>query len=232
MPQDEESRTSMSFPARAVAIFTEPSRVFQELVRRPAWLAPLLAVTLAIAALNAVVVFSETGQTAMRQEIQEKIPQGAPPDLVDRQMAVAKFAAPISVFVFVPLVTLVLAGLVYLIFSIVMGGEATYRQTFSAYCHASLIGIVGALVGTGMIFLKGNVKSSTALSAFLPFLDEKSMVFKFTQMLDLFIIWQLAVLSIGMGILSRVSTRKAATVIFSVYLVLAVIIAVVRQMLS
>ena len=87
-------------------------------------------------------------------------------------------------------------------------------------------------MATAMIFLKGNTKSSTAITAFLPFLEENSFVYRFCQGLDLFVIWQLVVLSIGMGIISRMSTRKAATAIFSVYLVIWLLITVVRQAMA
>ena len=151
---------------------------------------------------------------------------------MDTQIAVYRYIGPASIIVIFPVLTLALSGLVYLIFSIALGGEGTYKQTFSAYAHASLIGIVGAVVATSMIFLKGNVKSSTAVTAFLPFLEEDSFVYRFCQGLDLFIIWQLVVLSIGVGIISRMSTRKAATAIFSVYLVIWLLITVVRQAMS
>jgi Yip1-like protein len=231
MTQEQASQAPMSFPARAMAIFSSPSAVFQELSMRPTWLAPLLLVTLIVAAMQVVILNTATGQNAMRQEFQEKIPQNAPPDMVERQLAMTKFAAPIGVLFFVPLVTLFMAGVVYVIFGIVLGGDSTFRQTFSAYCHTGIIGILAVLVQTVMVFLKGSMKSSTALSAFLPFLEEKSFAFKIFQMLDVFIIWQLAVISIGMGLLSRVGTRKAATVIFSVYVVVVIAIAAIRQFL-
>jgi hypothetical protein len=227
-----ENQVPMGFPARVVGIFTAPSSVFEELARRPTWLAALLALTLVIASLNAIVVFSKTGEAALRQEMQDKMPKGAPPEALEQQLAITKYAGPAAIVVFTPLVTLILAGVVYLIFSVVMGGEGTFRQTFSVYAHTSLIGIVGALVGTAMIFLKGNMKSSTALSAFLPFLEESSFAYRFCQGLDLFVLWQLGVLAVGMAIVNRTSTRRAATPIFSVYLVLWLLITVVRQALS
>jgi len=230
-----ENQAAMGFPARALGIFTAPSSVFEELARRPTWLAALLLITFSIMVLNGVVIWSKTGEAATRQQIQEALEkrgQTLPPEAVDSQIAIYRYAAPVSVLVVLPLATLGLAGLVYLIFSIALGGEGTFRQTFSVYTHVSLIGIVGAAVATGMVFLKGNLKSSTALSAFLPFLEETSFAYKFFQGMDLFILWQLAVVAIGMGIINKMATRKAATIIFSVYLVILVLITVVRQALS
>jgi hypothetical protein len=118
---------------------------------------------------------------------------------------------------------------VYFIFSILLGGETTYKEALSAWTHSGLIGLVGGAVQTGMIFLKGNMTATTSLAAFLPFLDEKTFLYKFLQTFDLFVLWQLAVLSIGMGIMSRVGTKKAAVALYSAFLVIAVIIAGIRQ---
>jgi len=235
MSEIQEAQAPMSFPARLAGIFTAPSLVFEELKRRPTWLAALLAVTLVTAALNVAVLWSNTGETVMRQQLQEateKSGREVPPEAVDTQIAVLRYLGPASIVVIFPVMTLALSGLVYLIFSVVLGGEGTFKQAFSAYAHTALIGIVGAAVATAMIFLKGNTKSSTAITAFLPFLEENSFVYRFCQGLDLFIIWQLVVLSIGMGIISRMSTRKAATAIFSVYLVIWLLITVVRQAMA
>ncbi len=232
MTLDHEQRAPMAFPSRFAGIFFSPSGVFQDLARRPTWLAALLAVTLAVAALNTMVLWSSTGEKIVRQQMQEALEKSGrqiPPETMETQIKVYRYIGPASIIVVLPVVTLALAGLVYLIFSIGMGGEATYRQTFSAYAHAGLIGILGAAVATAMIFVKGDAKSSTSVTAFLPFLEEDSFVYRFCQGLDLFVLWQLAVLSIGMGILSRVSTRKAATVIFSSYLAIWLIITVIRQ---
>ena len=235
MSESQESNASMGFPARLAGIFTAPSRVFEELRRRPTWLAALLAVTLVTAGLNALVLWSETGEKVVRQQFQEAVEksgQEVPPEAVDTQIAVYRYVGPAMVILIFPVLTLALSGLVYLIFGIVLGGEGTFRQTFSAYSHSCLIGIPGAAVATGMIFLKGNAKSSTAVTAFLPFLEEDSFVYRFCQGLDLFVIWQLVVLSIGMGIIGRMGTRKSATAIFSVYLAIWLLITVVRQAMS
>ncbi len=235
MSEIQQAQAPMSFPARLAGIYTAPSRVFEELRQRPSWLAALLAVTLAVMAFQTILLWSDTGEMVVRQQIQEALDrrgQELPPEAVDGQVNVYRYLGPGSTLVMVPLMTLALSGLVYLIFMVALGGEGTFKQVFSAYAHSSLIGILGSAVGTSMVFLKGNTKSTTSAAAFLPFLEEDSFVYRFCQGLDLFVIWQLAVLSIGMGIIGRMSTRKSATAIFTAYLVIWLLIVTVRQALS
>lgn len=228
---EDQALSPMGFPARLAGMFTSPSTVFQEVKRRPTWLVPLLTLTLAITAMWTLVMLSPTGQAAFREQFQERA-QNLPPEVLEKQLAVMKFGIPIATFFVTPIFTLLLAGLVYLIFSIILGGEGTFRQTFSAQVHSGLVGLLGGLVGTALIFAKGNLKSSTALSAFLPFLEETSLLYKIWRSFDIFLIWQLALLSIGMGVIQGTGTRKSATVIFSVFVVAVVIIAVIRQSMA
>jgi hypothetical protein len=225
----------MSFPARIVGIFTAPSRVFEELKRRPTWLAPVLLVALVSAAFNGIVLWSKSGEAAFREqfvEAMEKRGQGVAPEILERQITITRYAGPLGYLLFTPIVLFVSAGLVYLIFSIGLGGEGTFKQTFAAYCHVGVIGLVREAVRDGLILLKGSMKFSTSVTAFLPFLDDNSFAYKLCQGLDLFVLWQFAVLSIGMGIINDLSTKKAAAAIFSVYLIIWLIIAVIWQALS
>jgi len=225
---EDQPQAPMGFFARFAAVFFEPSRVFQELKRRPTWLVPLLAVTLAVTAQQATIASSKVGDVIFREAIEKRAPNLSP-EQIEQQLAITRYAAPIGTLVFAPVITVAAAGLLYLIFSVILGGEGTFRQTLSAWTHVGLIGLVQVVVGTVLVFVKGNAKSSTALSAFLPFLDESSFLYKVFQGFDLFILWQLAVLSVGMGIIQQTGTKKAATAIFSTFLVIILGIAAIRQ---
>ncbi|MCI0657137.1 MAG: YIP1 family protein [Acidobacteria bacterium] len=230
---DADNQAPMSFVQRLINIFVSPSKVFHALAARPVWIGPLILITLYVFTLNSAVFMTKTGEEALKQQIRES-PQGAnmPEESMGQAVGFGKVIAAVSVLIGVPVITFAGAGIVYLLFSVLLGGEATYKQTLSAWAHTGLIGLVGGLVQTGMIFMKGSLKSSTTLSAFLPFLEESSFLFKVFQGLDVFLIWQLAVLSIGMGIMNRVGTRKAAIALFSALLAIVVIIAGIRQAMA
>jgi hypothetical protein len=223
----------MSFVEKLINIFVAPSKVFQELMVRPSWMAPLLLIALYVPMLQSVTFSSQRGQEAMRQEMM-KNPQASKmtPEQVDKYLSVTKYIIPATTLVFIPVLTFVAAGIVYFLFSVILGGETTYKQTLSAWSHTGLIGLVGVAIQTGMIFLKGNLSANTSLAAFLPFLDEKSFPYHLLQVFDLFVLWQLAILSIGMGMMSKVGTKKAAITLYSSLAVVALIIAGIRQAFS
>ena len=228
-----EAPASMSFAQRIVNIFVAPSKVFQFLAGKPLWMAPLILMTVYSAALNLAVVSTSAGEAALREQIMQN-PRAASmsPEQMGQALAIGKTFAGVGVLIGVPVITFIGAGILYLLFSIVLGGEGTFKQTLAVYAHTGLIYLVTGIVGTSIVLAKGSFKSSTSLAAFLPFLEESSFVYKFLQGLDLFIIWQLAVASIGMAIIHRMTTKKAATAIFGAYLVIVLIIAGIRQAMA
>ncbi len=228
-----EAPASMSFVQRIVNVFVAPSVVFQFLAGRPLWAAPLILMTLYSGALNFAVVSTSAGEAALKEQIMSS-PQAAqmPEERMGTALAMGKTFAGIGALIFVPLITFVGAGILYILFSIGLGGEGTFKQTLAVYTHAGLIYLVTGLIGTSIVLMKGSFKSSTSLAAFLPFLEETSFVYKVLQGLDLFIMWQLAVASIGMAIIHRMTTKKAAIAIFSVYLVVVLVIAGIRQAMA
>lgn len=228
-----EAPASMSLAQRIINIFVAPSKVFQFLAGKPLWAAPLILMTLYSAGLNLAVVSTSAGEAALKEQILQS-PQAAqmPPERMATALSIGKVMAGVGVLVAVPVITFVGAGIVYLIFSIVLGGEGTFKQTLAVYTHGGLIYLVTGIVGTSIVLMKGSFKSSTSLAAFLPFLEETSFVYKLLQGLDLFIIWQLAVVSIGMAIINKMPTKKAAITIFSVYLVVVLVIAGIRQAMA
>ena len=60
-------------------------------------------------------------------------------------------------------------------------------------------------------------------------LPEKSFVGRLLGMVDMFLIWWLLVLAIGLGVLYRRRTQPIAMSLLAVYAVIAIVVAVVRS---
>ena len=80
-----------------------------------------------------------------------------------------------------------------------------------------------------MNYLRGTMSSATNLAVLLPMIDEASFLGRLLGMVDLFIIWWLLVLAIGLGVLYRRRTQPIAISLMAVYAVIAVVVAVVRS---
>ena len=71
----------------------------------------------------------------------------------------------------------------------------------------------------------GAVTSATSLGALLPMFDEQSFMGKLAGMIDIFIIWWLIVLAIGLAVLYRRKTQPIAFTLFGIYAIIIVAVA-------
>jgi hypothetical protein len=116
------------------------------------------------------------------------------------------------------------------VFNAALGGDASFKQVFTVAVHVGPIGLLGQLFTVPLNYLRGTMSSSTNLGALTQsMLDDSSFTAKLLSMIDIFVIWQLVVLSIGLAVLYRRRTQPIATSLFVLYAVIAVIVAFVRR---
>jgi hypothetical protein len=72
--------------------------------------------------------------------------------------------------------------------------------------------------------MRGTMTSTTNLSAFMPNVDEHSFAFRLARSVDLFLIWWLVVLAIGLSVLYRRKTSGVALTLFGIYGAVVVLI--------
>jgi len=102
-------------------------------------------------------------------------------------------------------VTLFFAGLYFVVFNVVLGGTATYRQVLSVCAHAGIIGALGLALAAPIQYAQGTFSpmGPFTLSALVPSLDENSFIARFLGFLSVFSIWQTIVAAIGFSVLYR-----------------------------
>ena len=95
---------------------------------------------------------------------------------------------------------------------------ATRRSSSSSRCSSTrrAVTVVQQVFVTPLNFVRESMSSATNLSVFLPMLDESSFLAKFFGTIDLFLIWWVVVLSIGLGVLYRRKTGPIAVGLFVV----------------
>ena len=112
-----------------------------------------------------------------------------------------------------------------MVFNVAMGGTATFKQLFAVFVHSTAVTVVQQLFVTPLNYVRETMSSATNLAVFLPMLDESSFLAKLLGTIDLFLIWWVVVLSIGLAVLFKRKTGPIAAGLFIVYGVIAVIVA-------
>jgi hypothetical protein len=140
------------------------------------------------------------------------------------------YVTMVSMLIFMPLMVVILAGILYAIFNAALGGTATFKQVLAVVVHAGPIGVLSQLFTVPLNYARGTMTSASSLYVLVQsFVEETSFTGRLLGMIDIFLVWQLIVLSIGLAVLYRRRTQPIATSLFVVYAVIAVVVAFIRR---
>jgi hypothetical protein len=220
---------------RVVGVLTAPGDTFRNVAAHPRWLGVLLLTTLVAAGLWFWFLTTESGQMAMLDQQVRQIEAwgGTVSDEqyagIERSLPLMRYIVPVTTLVMGPLVTLILAGVLFGVFNAGLGGDATFKQMFSVVVHAGIVILLQTLFIMPLNYVRESTTSATNLAVFLPMLDEGSLAARFLGMMDLFVVWWLIVLGIGLAVLYRRRTQPIVVGLLIVYLVIAAGIALVMR---
>lgn len=225
------TRSGDSLFARLAGVVLSPRETFERIVARPRWFGALAAVVLISAAGAFVLLSTETGQVAILDQQVRQIESfgGTVSDQqyaqMERNLPFMRFIVAGSHLVFGPLMTLAVAAVLFGVFTAGLGGNASFRDVMAVVAHSGAISLLHQLFLLPLNYVRGSMSSATNLGVFVQsVLDETSVVARVLGAIDLFIIWWLIVLAIGLAVLYRRRTAPIAAGLLSVYGVIALAI--------
>jgi membrane protein, antimicrobial resistance system len=224
-----------SLIARFIGILFSPRETFQAVAASPKVLGMLLTVSMLTAAFAALPMTTDAGKQAqIDQQVQSMKSLGFQVtdqvyDQMEKGAGRLPYTTGIAAFIFIPIVSAIFAGILFAIFNAGLGGEASYKQVYSIYIHSGVIGVVSAAVSGVVNYFSGHAGSVANLGALLPMLEEKSFIANLLGTVDIFIIWSVIVLAIGLGVLYKRRTQPIAISLLSVYAVIALAIAAFKS---
>jgi hypothetical protein len=196
----------------------------------PAWFGMLTICVIAGAGLVAGFLFTQVGQDAWLDTVTTAR------HLNDQQLQAMEKVAPYAGYlalgqmvIFLPLTFLIVSGVLFAVFNAALGGQASFKQVFAVVVHSGAVGVIGQLFSMPLNYVRGTLTSAANVGSLLPMLPEQSFAAHFLGAIDVFLIWQLIVLAIGLGVLYRRRTQPIAFSLMGVYAVIALIIAIVKS---
>jgi hypothetical protein len=227
--------------SRFLGVLLSPTETFRAVVAKPTWLVVALIVIVLTGGCQLWFGSTEVGRKATLDEsvrkteafgfkvndqtyeaMRKSIMEPAP-------WRIALSAAAIVVGSLA--IWAILAGILFLVFSAV-GGQAAYKQVFAVVVHSSVVSAVGTVIMTPVNYFRESLTSATNLGVFLPFLPEGNFLARFAGMIDIFLVWWVMVLAIGLAVCYRKKTRNVAAGLFAVYGVIAIAVAAFMAMRS
>lgn len=229
----------MGLVSRFIGVITSPKATFEDVVARPKWLGMMVLTTVLIATCVSLPMTTAEGkQAAFENQVRQMENFGVQVnDQMYAQMQqrsqsnAGAIGAAVGTLVVAPIMTVVIAGILFGVFTM-LGGQATFKQLFAVYVHSGVIGTLAQLFTGPLNYFRGSVSSATNLAVALPMLDEKSFLGRLFGMIDLFWIWGLIVLAIGLATLYRRKTAPIANTLLGIYAVIILAIAGVMSALG
>lgn len=224
-----------SLVSRIIGVITAPRETFEKIVAAPRVLGALAVVALTGALTVGGFLMTDVGQQAwIDQAVSSQEAWGV--EVTDEAYAGIQRMAPMAPYLggvpylfMIPISTAISAGILYAIFNAIMGGTATFKQVMAVASHSQIIMGLALLVSMPINYMKGAMTGATSLSVLFPMLDESSFAARLLGMIDLFIVWYVIVLSIGLAVLYRRKTKSVAMVLFGIYAVIAIGVALFQS---
>ena len=227
----------LSFVQRVIGVVVSPGETMARVAAAPRWLDVLAFTTLLVAAGFAVFFSSDVGKAAyVDQAVSsvESFGRTVTPEMyavLQKQAGIAAWLQGGTILFFSPLVTAAIAGILFGAFT-VLGGEAQYKQVLAVVAHASVISLLQQVFSLPMNYMRQTMSSATNLAVFFPDLGEGSFLASLLGFIDLFWIWYLIVLAIGLAAVYRRKWTSVAGGLFVVYVLIGLAIAAIKAVLG
>ena len=237
-PIDTTAPRPLPLPARMLGVLFSPRETFANVVQFPRWFGVLAVSLLVLAGAHYWFLSTEVGrQAALDQQVAQMEGFGmtvsdAHYDAMKAQAKYTPIIQAVAILVVSPIFTLVIAGILFGVFSGALGGQGTFKQVFAILAHGSVLNLVQALVMTPVNYFRGSMSSATSLWVFFPMLEEGTFLANLLGAIDLVIIWSVVLMAIGLSVLYR---KRFGTIFASlavVYLIIAIAIAAVKAALG
>jgi len=203
-----------------VGVFLDPRRTFESIDRKPDYLVPLLLV-IVVGTLFTIITWPIIESTLMQAQIEQLEEQGMTQEQIDQAMSVGKMFGFIGPAISIILGSLVVSLILLFAGNVMMGGSSKFKKVFSVYCYSGVISILAYVIKLPLALNKNSLEVYISPAALFPASAQDTILFKVAAVFDVFVIWQLIVVTVGMSVIFKTSFQKAITVVGTLYIIYA-----------
>jgi hypothetical protein len=201
-------------------VLLEPKATFEGLSGRPVWVLPFILI---------MVISLAVGYVTWPYQVDQQIEtfsqnENIPPNVIEQMHESRDNPSLVQISIFDALYTLVslgFCGIWLMVGNIMIGGDASFKQYWSVYWYASMVGFLEGIIKGGMVLMKESAEVYTSLALLTPNLEKSGYAFRALNAVDLFSIWFFALMGFALAAICKVSTKKAMTASFVVWAVWA-----------
>jgi Yip1 domain len=216
---------------RVIGVFFSPKATFEDIVRKPSWLLPVLLTTILSLGVSFAINQRMNWRDYISQQI-EKNPRAAQMSAEQKQQQIeggAKFSAPFTYAIGVcgPILAVLMIGLImWGAYSLLGGISTNFSTAFSITAHAFLTGLVSSPLFILILYLKPygttDLENPVATNIAAVLTDDAAKwLVALCKSFDFFTFWTLILLAIGFAAVNpkKLKGAKPFTVAFGVWAV-------------
>jgi len=200
-PIDSGTPEPLPLLTRCWLVLSEPTRAFASIAAHPRWIGAALIV------LAAGIVTTEVTYPYMMEARRDVILQN---DRITAAQAEEILGRMIFLFI--------VAGVLLFGGNFLLGGESDFRTVLAVTSHAWLATVVKSVVVVPLMLAKGSMSVATSLQILLPGERWMSPVGVMLGATDIFSLWMLALVVIGLAAAYRFSRGKVAALVVAFYI--------------
>jgi len=218
-------------------LFYQPSEAFKSFSSRIDWLLPLIIIAV-IGGIGYYLTQPVTVRDMEKKTLEnlekyrDQLPQERYNEIIsdvqkrfdDAKENRFQWYLPIVLLVVPFIFMLIIAVIGYTSGNFVFGGRASFWMVVNVIAYAALIGLLGDIVREAMMMAKNTMYVYTGLGLLKP-IDDGSFIYYLFRQVDVFSIWRIAVTCIGLGVIYKMKPGKFAFVLFPVWIVFIVLVA-------
>src|SRR6266571_2866736 len=203
-----EAGQPKSLLARFTGVFYAPGETFNDIVRSPDFLAPLVTMTVLSIALTESMLARIGMARMIRQTLEqsgqaEKMSAEQMQQAIDRGAQIGGIIAHVAGVLGVPIFILLVAAVGLLFTNAFFGAEVRFKTSLAVASYANLISALGIVMGMAMIFLSdpehfnAQVPVPTNAAYFLDPRDVSKVLLAVAKSFDILTFWFMILLGIG-----------------------------------
>jgi len=205
-------------------IFWSPTKVFSSLKEKPQWAMPFIIILIWIALTAASTVLITRGSPeALGQQEEMMRERGMSEEQIEQAMQIARGPIPViaggiaGAIVFA--IRLVLFTLILNLFIPLFGGTSGYKVVLTVVSYSSLVTIPGSILRLILMAITKSPFVTTSLALLAQDLERTSFLYGFLSAFDFFILWEMALVALGISLVSNVKKQNAYILVLIIWFI-------------
>ncbi len=217
---------------RLIGIFTMPRATFSSLIESISTVDILIPVVVVLVIslgtqplVRPIAIEEQTQQILQRDDLDDDQKDV----ILDRMEQMGeRMSGPLG-YLIVVVATLgwyaILGGVIMFFGSFILGGQASFKDTFGVVVYAQLVSVVELIVKIPLIVQTQTLRVETGLALLLPGSLDGTLLYRFFHRLDFFSIWRIFLLALGMALLYRVDEKRSQRMLFGAWVLVMFLLA-------